>query len=67
MSDNPGYLPYPKGFSTEAIHAGQDPEQWDSMAVVAPIVMSTTFKQYSPAEFKVNHCKSVILNHFHHE
>lgn len=47
-----GYLPEPKGFSTRAIHAGQDPEQWDSMCVVPPIVLSTTFKQTGPAEFK---------------
>ncbi|XP_065155773.1 putative cystathionine gamma-lyase 2 [Atheta coriaria] len=50
--DQPGYLPYPKGFSTRAIHVGQEPEKWDSMALVPPLVMSTTFKQYSPANFK---------------
>ncbi|KAG5888703.1 hypothetical protein JTB14_035768 [Gonioctena quinquepunctata] len=27
-------------------------EQWDSMAVATPIVMSSTFKQYGPANFK---------------
>lgn len=47
------YLPYPKGFATTAIHAGQEPEQWDSLAVIPPIVTSTTFKQYGPANFKV--------------
>ncbi|XP_022900715.1 putative cystathionine gamma-lyase 2 isoform X2 [Onthophagus taurus] len=52
MADNSGYLPDPKGFSTTAIHAGQDPDQWDSMCVVPPIVLSTTFKQFGPANFK---------------
>lgn len=47
------YLPYPKGFATAAIHAGQEPEQWESMAVIPPIVMSSTFKQFGPAQFKV--------------
>lgn len=44
----------PKGFATDAIHAGQDPEQWSHMAVVPPLVMSTTFKQFGPADFKVS-------------
>lgn len=44
----------PKGFATKAIHAGQDPEQWEHLAVVPPIVTSTTFKQHSPAEPKVH-------------
>lgn len=43
----------PKGFATKAIHAGQDPEQWDSMCVAPPIVMSTTFQQYAPNQIKV--------------
>jgi len=46
------FLPEPKSFATKAIHAGQEPEQWESMSVVPPIVMSTTFKQYGPADFK---------------
>jgi len=37
-------------FGTNAIHAGQDPDQWKSKAVVPPISMSTTFKQESPGE-----------------
>jgi len=52
MGDNNGYLPFPKGFATAAIHAGQDPDQWDSQSVVTPIVLSTTFKQHSPAQPK---------------
>ncbi|XP_040040790.2 cystathionine gamma-lyase [Gasterosteus aculeatus] len=37
-----------KSFATEAIHVGQEPEQWKSMAVVPPISLSTTFKQLAP-------------------
>jgi len=39
-------------FATKALHSGQEPEQWSSMAVVPPISMSTTFKQNAPADFK---------------
>ncbi|XP_044271708.1 cystathionine gamma-lyase isoform X1 [Tribolium madens] len=52
MAGESGYLPQHKGFATAAIHAFQEPEQWDSMAVVTPMVSSTTFKQYGPANFK---------------
>ncbi|KYQ47090.1 Cystathionine gamma-lyase [Trachymyrmex zeteki] len=38
-----------KGFATIAIHAGQDPDQWNHCSVVPPLVMSATFKQDSPA------------------
>ncbi|XP_059840330.1 cystathionine gamma-lyase-like [Hypanus sabinus] len=37
-------------FSTQALHVGQDPEQWNSKAVVPPISMSTTFKQSGPGK-----------------
>uniref|UniRef100_T1JND1 cystathionine gamma-lyase n=1 Tax=Strigamia maritima TaxID=126957 RepID=T1JND1_STRMM len=37
-------------FATKAIHSGQEPEQWKSLAVVPPISMSTTFKQPAPGE-----------------
>lgn len=40
-------------FATKALHVGQEPEQWSSMAVVPPISMSTTFKQDAPADFKM--------------
>lgn len=43
----------PKGFATKAIHVGQDPEKWKSMAVIPPIVTSTTFKQEAPAKHSV--------------
>jgi len=42
----------PKGFATKAIHSGQEAEQWSHLAVVPPIVTSTTFKQFGPADFK---------------
>ncbi|CAH0695358.1 unnamed protein product [Spodoptera exigua] len=49
MAQN-GFLKQKPGFATIAIHAGQEPEKWNSAAVVPPIVMSTTFKQPAPAE-----------------
>ncbi|XP_039566868.1 cystathionine gamma-lyase-like [Passer montanus] len=45
-----GFLPPFKHFATDAIHAGQEPEQWRSGAVVPPISLSTTFKQRAPGE-----------------
>ncbi|XP_020378094.1 cystathionine gamma-lyase isoform X1 [Rhincodon typus] len=44
------FLPPFEHFSTQALHAGQDPEQWKSMAVVPPISLSTTFKQSAPGQ-----------------
>jgi len=38
-------------FATKALHAGQEPEQWNSQAVIPPISLSTTFKQQGPADF----------------
>ncbi|GAB1609019.1 cystathionine gamma-lyase-like [Argonauta hians] len=37
-------------FATNAIHEGQEPEQWSSQMVVPPISMSTTFKQKEAGE-----------------
>lgn len=37
-------------FATEAIHAGQDPDQWTSKSVVPLISLSTTFKQETPGK-----------------
>ncbi|XP_072294827.1 cystathionine gamma-lyase-like [Eucyclogobius newberryi] len=37
-----------KSFATDAIHIGQEPEQWNSRAVVPLISLSTTFKQNGP-------------------
>ncbi|KAK2166633.1 hypothetical protein LSH36_37g10053 [Paralvinella palmiformis] len=35
-------------FATDALHAGQEPEQWSSRAVVPLISLSSTFKQEEP-------------------
>lgn len=43
-----------KGFATIAIHAGQDPKQWNHRSVVPPLVMSTTYQQDGPAQHKVS-------------
>ncbi|XP_046675425.1 cystathionine gamma-lyase-like [Homalodisca vitripennis] len=53
MSVDNGYL-HQKDihYSTKAIHVGSEPEQWNSMSVVPPISLSTTFKQEGPAQFK---------------
>ncbi|KAL7891359.1 hypothetical protein AOLI_G00008350 [Acnodon oligacanthus] len=40
-----------RSFATDAIHVGQEPEQWSSMAVVPPISLATTFKQYAPGKY----------------
>ncbi|XP_064575607.1 cystathionine gamma-lyase-like [Zonotrichia leucophrys gambelii] len=45
-----GFLPPFKHFATQAIHAGQEPEQWRSGAMVPPISLSTTFKQRAPGD-----------------
>ncbi|WKX93698.1 hypothetical protein Q1695_011173 [Nippostrongylus brasiliensis] len=39
-------------FGTSALHVGQEPEQWDMNQVVAPISLSTTYKQDRPGEPK---------------
>ncbi|KYN10717.1 PREDICTED: putative cystathionine gamma-lyase 2 [Trachymyrmex cornetzi] len=41
-----------EGFATIAIHAGQDPDQWNHCSVVPPLVMSATFKQDDPAQLR---------------
>lgn len=41
-------------FATQAIHAGQEPEQWRSGAVVPPVSLSTTFKQRAPGQHAVS-------------
>lgn len=45
-----GYRKPVDGFATKAIHIGQNPGQWKSRAVVAPIYTSTTFAQVGPDE-----------------
>lgn len=49
-----GFLPSFQHFATQAIHVGQDPDQWTSRAVVTPISMSTTFKQGAPGKHSVS-------------
>jgi len=39
-------------FATRATHVGVEAEKWNSMAVVPPISLSTTFKQDGPADFR---------------
>lgn len=41
-------------FATDAIHVGQEPEQWKSMAVVPPISNASTYKQFAPNEHAVS-------------
>ncbi|KAL5486743.1 hypothetical protein EMCRGX_G019262 [Ephydatia muelleri] len=43
------HTPFPH-FGTLATHAGQDPDQWNTRAVVPPISLSSTFKQASPGK-----------------
>lgn len=51
----PGFKELDPTFATRAIHAHQDPEQWqDGKPVVVPISLATTFKQEAPAEFVVS-------------
>ncbi|XP_061413818.1 cystathionine gamma-lyase-like [Lethenteron reissneri] len=50
MAGEDAFLPPFPHFATDAVHAGQEPEQWNSMAVVPPISMATTFKQRGPGE-----------------
>ena len=47
MGDIEEFVPYAH-FATQAIHVGQEPEQWGSRAVVPPISVATTFKQDEP-------------------
>ncbi|XP_065572663.1 cystathionine gamma-lyase-like [Artemia franciscana] len=47
-----GFKEQSKDFATRALHDGQEPEQWESRAVVPPICLSTTFKQDGPAQHR---------------
>ena len=51
MAEN-NFKPFPH-FATDALHAGQDPDQWNSKAVVPPISLATTFKQEEPGKHSV--------------
>ena len=37
-------------FGTLAVHAGQDPKQWNCRAVVPPIFTTTTYQQDEPGK-----------------
>ncbi|XP_012998595.1 cystathionine gamma-lyase isoform X2 [Cavia porcellus] len=45
-----GFQPRAPHFATQAIHTAQDPDQWNSRAVVPPISLATTFKQDAPGQ-----------------
>lgn len=59
-SASAGFQPVFKSFATEAIHVGSEPEQWNSMAVVPPISLATTFKQHGPGKHAVS-CNGLTL------
>ncbi|XP_039544940.1 cystathionine gamma-lyase-like isoform X2 [Pimephales promelas] len=64
-SASAGFQPVFKSFATDAIHVGSEPEQWNSMAVVPPISLSTTFKQDAPgkhAGFEYSRCRNPTRN-----
>ncbi|NXM81228.1 CGL lyase, partial [Oenanthe oenanthe] len=42
------FLPPFEHFATNAIHFAQDPDQWNSRAVIPPITLSTSFKREDP-------------------
>lgn len=45
-----GFRKQPAGFATKAVHAGQQPNQWKSRAVIPPIVTSSTYQHLAPGE-----------------
>ena len=51
-------------FATDAIHAGQDPDQWKSGACVPPISTATTFKQKSPGQTMVGDFVQLAVRSF---
>lgn len=53
-SSSSGFLPSFQHFATQAIHVGQEPEQWNSRAVVLPISLATTFKKDFPGQSSVS-------------
>ena len=42
------------GFATRALHVGQEASQWNSRAVIPPIVMSSTYVHHEPAVHSVS-------------
>ncbi|GMS91973.1 hypothetical protein PENTCL1PPCAC_14148, partial [Pristionchus entomophagus] len=41
-------------FGTNAVHVGQEPEQWEMNQVVPPLSVSSTYKQHAPGQPKVH-------------
>ena len=60
MAAEDNFTPFPH-FATNALHEGQEPEQWKSMAVVPPISTATTFKQFAPSEHAVNRLEMLLF------
>jgi cystathionine gamma-lyase len=50
-------LPRFEHYGTEAVHAGQEPEQFAYWPCVPPISLATTFKQPAPGKDKGFDCK----------
>lgn len=48
------FLPPFPHFATDAIHYAQEPEQWNSRAVVPPITLTTSFKLKDPKDDQVS-------------
>ena len=57
MEENVCQVPLFSHFATKLLHEGQEPEQWDSRAVIPPISLATTFKQDSPGVHHVSKLK----------
>lgn len=48
--DRSEWRPPFEGFATDAIHVGQEPEQWNCRMLVPPVVTAATYKQLGPGE-----------------
>ena len=53
-SPSPGFLPNHPSFSTRAIHAGFNPDNWRSGALVPPITLAAAFRQTEPDKIGVS-------------
>lgn len=51
-----------KGFSTKAIRAGQDPQQWSHYAIITPLVMSTSFQLAGPGQHRVRQIDKTFIS-----
>ena len=48
-------------FATNAIHVGNEPDQWKCHAVVPPIFLSTTFEEKEPAVTYVRFWLTILI------